>query len=127
MNKRALLVILLVCTGATAKEISLGGKASIVHDYKCVSVRTGHNVTMTVQEVPGAATQVLIAEGAKKPAVRMFTATDNQSRVTRLYKYHMQGGGAEVLEISDTTGIATITILNDAGVEAFTSLVCDDK
>ncbi|WP_234262413.1 hypothetical protein [Klebsiella aerogenes] len=127
MHMRILIATLLVCFDASAKEVPLGGRASVAHDYKCVSVETGHDVTMTVQEMPGAATQVLIAEGAKKPVVRMFTATDNQSRVLRLYKYRMQGGGAEMLEISDATGIATITILHGARGEVFTSLVCDDK
>lgn len=126
MRRIVVAVALLACFGATAKDLPLGGKKFITHDYKCVGVSTGRDVYMTVQEVPGAATQALIADGDKKPITMTLTSIDDQTRAARQYKSESSGLGAEILEVSDVTGIATTTMLHSVGLEAFTSLVCNE-
>ena len=126
MRRIVVAAALLTCFGATAKDLPLGGKEFITHDYKCVGVSTGRDVSMTVQEVPGAATQVLIADGGKKPVTMTLTSIDDQTRAARQYKSESADPGAEILEVSDVTGIATTTMLHSVGLEAFTSLVCNE-
>lgn len=127
MRRMVVAAALLACFGATAKDLPLGGKEFITHDYKCVGVSTGRDVSMTVQEAPGSATQMIIAEGAKKPITMTLSAMDDQTRTARLYKYASSDGSSEVLQISNLTGLATTTMLHSVGLEAFTSLVCNEE
>lgn len=126
MKRMIATAALLACFGVAAKDLPPGGKAPVTHDYQCVSVSTGRNASMTVQELPGSATQMTIAEGAKKSVTVTLSAMDDQAGMVRLYKYGSSDGSTEILQISSFTGIATTTMLHSVGREAFTSLVCNE-
>lgn len=127
MGRIVVLAALLTCFGVAARDLPPGEKRLITHDYKCVDVSTGRNVSMTVREVPGAAIQALIADGDREPVTMALTSVDNQTRAVRQYKSESTGPGTEILEVSDVTGIATTTMLHSVGREAFTSLVCNEE
>ena len=114
----------MACFGCMAKTLPLGGKVNINHDYNCLGVSTGRNVIMTVQETPGIANTILITENMPKPIVASLSAMDDQSRTGRQYKLVAENGSEEILQISGLTKMATVTMLNTVGLEAFTSLVC---
>ncbi|RYM60190.1 Uncharacterised protein [Serratia quinivorans] len=125
INKVWVVAFLMVITGGvSAKDKPLGGKAFINHDYVCTGVSTGRAAAMTVQELPGGASSITIAENTPKPITASLTAMDDQTRASRQYKLDFGNGAKEVLLLSDLTKIATVTMLNAVGLEVFTSLVC---
>ncbi|EHA8172291.1 hypothetical protein ACK1QP_001273 [Salmonella enterica] len=128
MKRLVFAVLTLTCFSASAKDKPLDGKESMTHDYNCMGVSTGRSAVMTVQEFPGGANQILIAENAQKPMAVTLSAIDDQTRASRQYEFKSSNGSAEILQVSDLTGIATTTMLHTVGLEAFTSLVChEDK
>lgn len=110
-----------------AKDKPLDGKEIITHDYGCVGVSAGDSVSMTVGEVPGSATVMMTGEGMQKPVSMVLQASDDQTRVTRMYSSGSSKSGEMILEVADITKMATITMLHFAGSKAFTAKVCYEK
>ncbi|MEE9654029.1 hypothetical protein V4836_07645 [Kluyvera ascorbata] len=117
---------LFVVGGVSAKDLPLNGKDHINHDYTCIGVSTGRDAALTVQEIPGGVSTVMIAENAPKPIAISMVPMDDQTRASRQYKFTFSNGAEEVLLLSSITGIATVTMLNAVGLEVFTSLVCHE-
>ncbi len=117
----------MACFSCVAKDLPLGGKPTINHDYTCLGVSTGRSAIMTVQETQGIANTLFIAENSPKPLPVTLTAIDDQTRVARLYKLKAPNGSTEILQISGLTKMATVTMLNTLGLEAFTSFVCNEN
>ncbi|EAW3492544.1 hypothetical protein EEN59_18520 [Salmonella enterica] len=116
----------LVVGGVSAKDLPLNGRDNMNHDYTCIGVSTGRDAALTVQEMPGGASTVLIAENTPKPIAISMVPMDDQTRASRQYKFTFSNGAEEVLLLSSITGIATVTMLNAVGMEVFTSLVCHE-
>ncbi len=112
---------------ATAQDLPLGGEDYITHDYTCVGSSTGRSAVMTVQEMPGGANSVTVAENSSKPIAVNLIAMDDQTRASRQYKLNFGNGAEEVLQLSSLTKMATVTMLHAVGLEVFTSLVCYEE
>lgn len=122
----ALCSLALMSVAVSAKERPLDGKDYINHDYNCIGLSSGQKAELNVSESPGGASILLTSQVTEKTMPLVMTSIDDQTRVSRQYKFKFPNGAEEVLEVADLTKMASITMLHTSGLEIFTSLVCHE-